>query len=167
MEMSAYHLLRVDQKLNTLWRKNVQEGKHIGRTLSASRYLSSMENSILIYRTLGHVPMQRISSCERSLIGSRWISCCPVWLPGLPTHQSYNFLIWSTGSHLSLGFIDVKRHQNQGTGAGLQVQSFSQLSSRQVAWQHWGRHSSGEEAKSSVSCCEDTQNVLQVDMQKV
>ena len=61
--------------------------------------------------------------------------------------------------------VAVKRHHNQGnsykrqqhlTGAGLQVQRFSPLSSRQEAWQHLGRHGTGG-AESSTSCSEGKQ----------
>jgi len=48
--------------------------------------------------------------------------------------------------------ITLKRHQDQGnfsTGAGLQVERFSRLSSRWGAWQHLGRL--GAEADSSTS----------------
>jgi hypothetical protein len=49
-----------------------------------------------------------------------------------------------------LGFIAVKRHHDHGnfykgkhlTGASLQFQRFSPLSSRWEAWQHAGKHGS-------------------------
>jgi hypothetical protein len=56
----------------------------------------------------------------------------------------------------------VNRHHDQGKsskehliGAGLQVQRFSPLSSRQEAWQHPSRHGAGgaESATSSSEGC--------------
>jgi hypothetical protein len=64
-----------------------------------------------------------------------------------------------------LMIIAVKRHHDQGIsykgkhviGPGLQFQSFSPLSSRQEAWQHPGRYNDGDEAESSTSGSEGSQ----------
>jgi hypothetical protein len=53
----------------------------------------------------------------------------------------------------------AKRHHDQGNsykeqrviGAGLQFQRFSPLRSSKEAWQHAGRHGTGEGAESSTS----------------
>jgi len=58
MKMGAHHLLRVDQRLNTFGRK-----ESLGRETywlnpqGPSRYLISMENCVLCYVTIGHVPV--------------------------------------------------------------------------------------------------------------
>jgi hypothetical protein len=49
--MCAYHLLKVDLRYLPFGGRNVWEGKLICYTLRASKYLISMENSILGYIT--------------------------------------------------------------------------------------------------------------------
>jgi hypothetical protein len=83
------------------------------------------------------------------------------------------FSLRSTQTIMAVCFISVivrvsfavKRHHDRGKsykgqhliGAGLQVQSFSPLSSRQKAWQYPHRHRAREEDESSTSCSEDKQ----------
>ena len=71
---------------------------------------------------------------------------------------SESYLLLSLVDCLNLGFIAVKTCHDQGNsykdkhfiGAGLQVQRFSPLSSRQEAWQRADRDGAGEEAESST-----------------
>lgn len=58
-------------ELNTFYRKECLGRKLIGQNLRDSRYLISMKNSVLIYVTIGHVPIQGVWSRDRKLVGSR------------------------------------------------------------------------------------------------
>ena len=82
--MGAYHLLRVDQRLNTFCKKECpgREAYWLN-TQSLSGYLISMENSVLIYMAIGYVPTSGVWSHVpgQDSVGSRELPSVLRWVP--------------------------------------------------------------------------------------
>jgi hypothetical protein len=82
-KMGAYHLLRVDQSLNTFCGKECPgRDAYWLNPQGSSGYLISMENSVLIYMTTGHIsyvesvthiPGQETGRKQGSAYHLRWV----------------------------------------------------------------------------------------------
>ena len=82
MENERIPLLRVDQSLNTFSRMKYPAGEARWLTLRVSRYLISLKRYVLIYVTIGHVPMQEVWSRDKGLVGSHDIPTVPSGFQG-------------------------------------------------------------------------------------
>jgi hypothetical protein len=80
-KLGAYYFLRVDQRLNTFFRKEClgREAYWLNLPQSPSRYLISMKNSVLIYVTIGHTPLWGVWLCvlDQESGGEQGDAYCP------------------------------------------------------------------------------------------